>query len=68
MMKINLQLFIFITLPIHTMIYCSKDPAYMYVLWSRALMSAPNTICDLIRGRNKLAPFIGNDEPTVFIG
>ena len=49
------------------MIYCSKDPAYMYFLWSRALMSAPKTICDLIRSRNKVAPFIGNNEPTAFV-
>ena len=44
-MKIHLQLFIFITFPIHTMIYCSNYPAYIYFLWSRPQMSAPNTIC-----------------------
>ena len=50
-----------------TKIYCSTDPAYMYFLWSRALMSAPNTICYLIRSKNKLTLFTGNDGPTAFI-
>ena len=40
-MKIDLQL-LFLRFPIHTMIYCSNDPACIpskYIsLWSRALM------------------------------
>ena len=51
--KYNENIFIFSTFIIHTIIYCSNDPAYMYFLWSSALMSAPNTICDLIFRKSK---------------
>ena len=47
---------------------CSNNSAYMYSLWSRALISASNKICDLKRSRNKLASFFSNNDPTAFVG